>query len=441
MSGFLLLLLAASLCTAADHNWPQFHGPAASGVGAGAPPSEWNGEKGTNILWKTPVPGLGHSSPVIWGDRMFLTTAIPAEGAAPLKVGLYGDITPVKNEGAQKLTVMALDRKTGKVVWQQTAFDGVPKFLRHPKSTHANPTPATDGKHLVAFFGSEGLFCYDLNGKLLWKKDLGPLDAGFFRVPSAQWGFASSPVLFEGKVLVLADVQKDSFVAAFDVKTGKEVWRTRREDVPTFGSPAVLPYTAGGKKSWQVVINGWKHTGGYALDSGKELWRLNGGGDIPVPTPIFSSDLVLLTSAHGSDRPIYAIRPDAAGDITGNKQHIAWKAERTGNYMQTPVALDGIGYFCFDNGVLSVFQLATGERLYQQRLGAGTSGYSSSAVAAGGKLYITNEDGLTHVLALGKEYKELSRNELGETVMASPAIAGDVLYIRGQRHLYAIGKK
>lgn len=402
---------------------------------------EWNGEKGTNVLWKTPIPGLGHSSPIVWGDRVYVTTSIPAEGTPALKVGLYGNIEPVKNEGAQKLTVMALDRKTGKVVWQQTAFDGVPKFLRHPKSTHANPTPATDGKHLVVFFGSEGLFCYDMNGKLLWKKDLGPLDAGFFRVPSAQWGFASSPVVHDGKVIVLADVQKDSFLAAFDVATGRELWRTKRGDVPTFGTPTVAPYTAGGKQSQQVVVNGWKHTGGYALDSGKELWRLNGGGDIPVPTPVYAGGLVLVTNAHGSDRPIYGIRTDAEGDLNANAQHLAWKVERAGNYMQTPVAVDGLGYFCYDNGVLTVYQLSTGERLYQQRLGAGSSGYSSSAVSAGGKLYVTSEDGLTHVIQLGKEFKELARNELGESVMASPAVSGDVLYVRGQRHLFAIGTK
>jgi len=310
-----------------------------------------------------------------------------------------------------------------------------------PKSTHANPTPATDGKHLVVFFGSEGLFTYDLDGKLLWKKDFGVLDAGFYMVPSAQWGFASSPVISGNMVIIQADVQKDSFVAALDIETGKEIWRTPRNDVPTFGSPAVVPYTAGGTKGWQVVVNGWRHIGGYDLKTGKELWSLKGGGDIPVPTPVFEDGLVVITNAHGKGRPIYAIRADAAGDITDSKTAIAWTEPRGGNYMQTPLLDNGLGYFCLDSGVLSVYKMATGERQYQQRLGGGTSGFTSSPVAAGGHLYITNEEGHSYVLALGAEYKLLAENEIGETVMATPAISDGVLYVRGGKHLFAVGAK
>lgn len=422
-------------------NWPQFRGPAAGGLGQGKTAVEWNGEKSQNVLWKTPIPGLGHSSPVVWGDRIFLTSSVPASGTAALKVGLYGSIGSVNDDGPQKFVVYAIHRKTGKIEWQYTAFEGTPKFKRHPKSSHANPTPVTDGKYLLAFFGAEGLFCLDLNGKLIWKKDLGPLDAGYFQVPTAQWGFSSSPVLFEGKVLIQADVQKDAFLAALDVKTGKELWRTTRKDVPTFGAPAVAPYTADGGKRWQVVVNGWKHIGGYDLNNGQELWRMTGMGDIPVPTPIVANDLILFTSAHGPGRPIYAVKTNAKGDITGNKEFIVWSQERSGNYMQTPLAQDGLAYFCFDNGVLTVFEVASGERVYQQRLGAGNSGYSASTVAADGKLYVTSEDGLTHVIAMGKEFRELSRNELGETVMATPAVANGVLFIRGRQHLYAIGEK
>jgi outer membrane protein assembly factor BamB len=215
------LLLAAALGFAADANWPQFRGPAAAGVGTGAPPLEWNGESGKNVLWKTTIPGLGHSSPVIWGDRIFVTSAVPASGDPLLKVGLYGNIEPVEGEGPQSFNVYCLDRKTGKILWQQTAITGQPKIKRHPKATHANSTPATDGKRLIVSFGSEGLYAYDLNGKLLWKKDFGVLDSGFFMVPTAQWGFASSPVIHDGKVIVQADVQKNSFLAALDAATGK----------------------------------------------------------------------------------------------------------------------------------------------------------------------------------------------------------------------------
>ena len=434
MRRLTVCLLATSFLHA--ENWPQYRGIAASGLGDGTPPLRWNTETGENIRWKTPIPGLGYSSPVVWGDRLFLTTAVPAKGDAEVKLGLYGDIKPVKNEGAQSFQVLCLDRRTGKILWQQTAVQTTPKIKRHPKSSHANPTPATDGQRLIVSFGSEGLYAYSLDGKLLWKKDLGVLDSGYYVAPDAQWGFASSPILHEDKVIIQADVQKNSFLAAFDAKTGKELWRTPRQDVPTFGTPAVLPNGEGGL---QVVVNGWKHMGGYDLATGKERWRLAGTGDIPVPTPVFANGLIVLTAAHGGGRPIYAIRPDAKGDLSQNKAAIAWSQDRSGNYMQTPLLADGIGYFCYDNGVMTVFELATGERLYQQRLGT-ASGFTSSPVAAAGRLYITNEDGHTFVLQQGKEYKVLAENELGEPVMATPAVVDGTLYVRGGRHLFAIGQ-
>ena len=398
-----LLALAALAADATDANWPQFRGPSANGVGAGAPPIEWNVESGKNIRWKTAIPGLGHSSPVVWGDRIFVTSAVPASGESSLKVGLYGSIAPVKGEPAQSFNVYCLDRKSGKILWERVAASGQPKIMRHPKSTHANPTPATDGKHLAVFFGSEGLFTYDLDGKLLWKKDFGVLDAGFYMVPGAQWGFASSPVIHGNMLIIEADVQKDSFV--------------------------------------EVVVNGLRHIAGYDLSTGKELWSMKGAGDIPVPTPVFEDGLVVITNAHGRGRPIYAIRSDAAGDITDSKSAIAWSEPSGGNYMQTPLLDNGLGYFCFDSGVLSVYKMASGERQYQQRLGGGTSGFTSSPVAAGNHLYITNEEGHSYVLALGAEYKLLAENEIGETVMATPAISGGVLYMRGGKHLFAIGAK
>ena len=426
-----------AFATLAADNWPQFRGPAAGGVGTGNPPVEWNGETGKNVAWKTEIPGLGHSSPIIWGDKIFLTSAVPESGEAQLKTGLYGDIQPVKGEGAQKFNVYCVDRKSGKILWERTATSGVPKIMRHPKSTHASPTPATDGKYLVVSFGSEGLYTYDLNGKLIWKKDLGVLDSGFYMVPDAQWGYASSPVIHDGVLLILADVQKNSFLAAFDLASGKELWRTARADVPTFGSPAVAPYGANGM---QVVINGWKQIAGYDFKTGKELWTLKGGGDIPVPTPVYADGLVVVTNAHGMKRPIYAIKTDASGDITESKTAFAWQLPLAGNYMQTPLLDKGLGYFCFDNGVFTVYQMSTGEKLYQQRLG-GTTGFTSSAVAGSNALYVTNEDGQTFVLGKGGEYKLLGQNEIGEQVMASAAISGDTLYMRGRKHLFAIAGK
>jgi len=189
------------------------------------------------------------------------------------------------------------------------------------------------------------------------------------------------------------------------------------------------------------VVNGWKQIAGYDLTSGAELWKMAGGGDIPVPTPVFLDGLIIITNAHGPGRPIFAIRSDAAGDLTQKPETIAWKQDRVGNYMQTPLLRDGLGYFCFDNGVLTVFQLNTGERIYQQRLGSGSTGFTSSPVSAGDHVYITNEEGHTYVIAPGREYKLVGENEVGETVMATPAISDSVLYVRGRKHLFAIGAK
>jgi outer membrane protein assembly factor BamB len=432
------LLVPAAL---AQLHWPQFRGPAGSGVAAGSAPVVWDGPSGRNTLWKREIPGLSHSSPVIWGDRIFLTTAVPTKGTPELKVGLYGDIGSVAAEGPHQFKVLCLDRKSGRTLWERTAIGRDPHTKRHPKSTHANPTPATDGRRLVVFFGSEGLYTYDLDGKLLWQKDLGTLDAAYFQAPTAQWGFASSPVIHEGKVLIQADVIDRQFLAAFDAETGKEQWRTPRTDVPTFATPAVAPYSGPGAVKHQVVVNGWKHIGGYDVATGKELWKLRGTGDIPVPTPVSADGLVIITNAHGGGRPIYAIRTSATGDITGDANAIAWSHPRSGNYIQTPLLHGGFAYFCFDNGVLTVYELETGNRVYSQRLGGGTSGFSSSPIAAGGHLYITDEEGKTYVLALGREYKLVRTNELGESVMATPAIAGGNLYIRGRQHLFAIGDR
>ncbi|MFQ5790905.1 MAG: PQQ-binding-like beta-propeller repeat protein, partial [Acidobacteriota bacterium] len=216
----LILWLASTLHAAGKDasNWPSFRGEQARGVAEGySLPVRWDVETSKNVLWKTPVPGLGHSSPVVWGDRLFVTTAVSRDAAPTLRVGLYGDIRPVPEKVVHSWRVYCLDKTTGAVLWVRTAHEGVPKIPRHPKSTHANPTPATDGRHLVAFFGSEGLYVYDMDGNLSWKKDLGVLRSGFFLAPDALWGFASSPVIHDGKVIVQSDVLGESFLAAFDV--------------------------------------------------------------------------------------------------------------------------------------------------------------------------------------------------------------------------------
>ena len=445
-----LALLASLLFPAAlpaevpaDTHWPSFRGRAARGVAEGfATPVQWDVAKGENLKWKTAISGLGHSSVVVWGERLFVTTAVRQGEREELKVGLYGDIKPVNDDSIHQFELHCLDRNDGRVRWSRTVHEGVPRIQRHPKSSHANSTPATDGERVVAFFGSEGLYCYDMEGQLQWKRDFGVLDAGFFMVPSAQWGFASSPVLYDGKVIIQADVQKDSFLAVLDLEDGHDIWRVSRDDVPTWSTPTVYAPAEG---TAQIILNGFKHIGGYDLASGHQLWHMQGGGDIPVPRPIVAHDLIFITNAHGRQAPIYAIRPDARGDIslaegTTANEGIAWSLTRDGGYMPTPIAYGDYLYVLRDNGVLSCFNARTGERLYKERLGGGGSGFSSSPVAADGRIYITNEYGEVYVIQAGPEFEQLAVNELGEIHLSTPAISAGVLFFRTRGHVVAIAE-
>jgi outer membrane protein assembly factor BamB len=453
LAGLISQTSAPPAATAQAH-WPSFRGPNASGVTSGpdAPvefgaPSSRSVTASRNVKWKTPIPGLGHGSPIIWGDRVFLTTAVSGQSDPQLKVGLYGDIAPVNDDTEHEWRVLCLDAATGKVLWNALAHKGVPAVKRHTKATHANATPATDGKHVVAFFGSEGLYCFDFEGTQLWKKEFGLLDSGYYVVPQAQWGFGSSPIIHEGKVIVQCDVQGESFIAALDVKDGSEIWRTPRDEVPTWSTPTVVTHD----NRTQIVVNGYKHIGGYDFATGKELWRMKGGGDIPVPTPIFGGGLIYLANAHGPAAPVWAVKPSAEGDITlagdsTTSEHVAWRQDRVGVYMQTLLYHDGLVYACRDNGILTCFDAATGETVYKERLGSGNSGFTASPVASGGRIYFTSEEGDVYVLAAGdrptgrRELTVLATNRVGEICMATPAIAEGVLYIRSKDHLFAFAE-
>ena len=434
-------LSALSLNSAAAADWPQFRGPKAGGVDASRPlPTEWNMETGKNILWQTPLPGLGHASPISASNRIYLATAVG--GSTELKVGLYGDIEPVEENAAQQWRLIAIESSTGKVLWNVLGHSAIPRVKRHPKATHCNSTPASDGQYIVAIFGSEGLFCFDKDGKLRWKKSLGPMDSGFFAVPSAQWGFGSSPIIHDGKVIVLCDVLTNSFLAAFELRSGKELWRTPRHDVPTWGSPAVVEVPGHN----QIVVNGWHHSGGYELLTGKEIWRCDGGGDIPVPTPIFANGLIYLTSAHGKLRPMRAIRPDAAGNIThpdpaGTNAAIAWVHPRQGNYMQTPIAVGQRLYACTDWGVVTCFDAQTGKTFFSERIGDGNQGFTASPVSDGRNLFFASETGKVVVIPVADQFSTVATNDLRETCMATPAITDGRLFFRTRSKLIAVGTK
>jgi len=442
MKSLVLAALVSGLFPVASSlaNWPQFRGPQAAGIDdTAAVPTSWNVASGSNVLWKTELPGLAHASPIIWGDRVYVATTVGA-GDAELKVGLYGNIDAADDQGVRQWRLLSLEAGSGRIVWDKLGYEGVPKVKRHTKASHCNSTPATDGQRIVAIFGSEGLFCFDLEGGLLWKKDLGPMDSGYFAVPTAQWGFASSPVLRDDKVVVLCDVQTNSFVAVFDAKDGSELWRAARKDAPTWGTPAIVDV---GSRP-QVLVNGWHHSGAYDFATGREIWRHDGGGDIPVPTPVVAHGFAYFTSAHGRVRPMQAIRLEASGDITASEvgatnAAIAWSHARKGNYMQTPIVVGDLIYGCFDNGVLSCFDARTGMVYYEERLRAGGDGFTASPVSDGRHLFFPSEQGDIYVVRAGKVYGLVSTNAMNETVMASPALSQGRLFIRTRQHLAAIG--
>ena len=434
------LLLVTLNLQAGD--WPQFRGEQARGVASStATPVQWDVEKGGNIRWKTPIPGLAHSSPIVWGDRLYVATAVKP-GTSELRVGLYGEIKSVDEKEPHQWRLLALSKATGKILWDTAALESIPRVKRHTKATHCNSTPATDGDRVVTIFGSEGLFCFDREGKVIWRKDLGPMDSGYFKSPTAQWGFASSPVIHDGKVIVQCDVQTNSFLAVFALADGRELWRTPREDVPTWSTPTVV--TAAGRT--QILVNGWHHTGGYDFTTGKELWKLNGGGDIPVPTPVVAHGFAYFTSAHGKFRPFLALRLDAAGDITppevgATNAAIAWSHARQGSYMQTPIVVGDFIYGCTDAGMVTCFDARTGVIRYSERLVQGGQGFSASPVSDGRHLYFTSEMGDIFVVPVGDKVSVTATNRMGETCMATPAMADGAIFFRTRAQLVAIGAR
>ncbi len=438
LSCFLLCLLAA---TAAAQNWPQFRGPRAGGVVEGGTAAvNWNVEKAQNVRWKTEIPGLGHSSPVVWGNTIFVTTAVTSGPKDETRFGLYGDVAPVKDDPKHTWKVYALDKQSGKILWEQVAYEGLPKVKRHPKSTHSDSTPVTDGKYLIALFGSHGLYAYNLKGRLLWKQDLGVLDAGWFYDADYQWEHGSSPIIFRDLVIIQADVQKDSFIAAYSLKTGKLVWKTPRDEISSWGTPTVYE----GATRAELITNGSKAIRGYDPATGKELWRLTPNSEVTTPTPFVAHDLIFVTSGYAPIQPIYAIKPGATGDISlqdgkDSNAFIAWSKQRGGPYMPTPVAYGDYLYTCSNQGVFTAYNAKTGERIYQERLGGKGGAFTASPVASDGKIFLSSEDGDVFVVKAGPKYELLATNPVGEVMMATPAISDGLLIVRGLKHVFAFG--
>lgn len=426
--------------------WPSFRGAGGRGLGdKHSLPESWNADVSagpiSGVLWRAAVPGLGHSSPIICGGRIYVPSAVHTAGSkAPLRVGRTGgEPTAAKDDEEQSWVIFCYDTASGKQLWQKTARRARPRVTRHEKATHANTTLATDGERLVAFFGSEGLYCYDLDGGLLWSRDLGVVNISKYGIG---WGYGSSPAMYQGHIVLICDDPGHPFIAAVRLSDGRELWRTSRQGISerSWGTPLI--HNDG--TSTQVVTNGWPWIMSYDLETGKERWRLKSGGDNPIPSPFVANGWIFVTNAHGGKAPIFAIRPSARGDIspaerTTSNDALVWSTEQGGCYISTPVVYGDYIYLGNTNGVLRCFEANTGKKIYEERLSVDASIYAS-LVAADGKVICPSEDGMIYVVQAGPEFKLLARNRIGEPCYATPAVAHGVLYFRTTESLIAVGK-
>ncbi|MEP3479404.1 MAG: sulfatase-like hydrolase/transferase [Fuerstiella sp.] len=421
-------------------DWPAFRGAGATGVANGFDTAlQWDATNPDDpaILWKSPIPGLGHSCPTVVGQRIFVATAVSTDGEeTALQVGRGGNIKAAEDGSEQSWRVLCFDKTTGKELWSQTAHTGTPKATRHTKATHANTTVAVDGDNVVAFFGSEGLYCYDLEGNLKWKKDLGVVDVSKYGIG---WGYGSSPAIHDGHIVLVCDDPSAPYIVALDLEDGEEIWRKPREGdcERSWGTPLIHDQ---GKQS-TIVVNGWPWIVAYDLKTGDEVWRVKGGGDNPIPTPFIANDRIYVTSAHGGKSPIVVVRTDSKGNLSEAESPedagLIWRTDRGGSYMSTPIVVGDYLYLGNTNGVLRCFHAVTGESMYEERLNSGAY-VVASLVAAGDKIYCAAEDGTVYVIAAGPEFQVLAKNSLSEPCLATPAISEGILYFRTAKSLMAI---
>ena len=393
------------------------------------------------ILWKASVPGLSHASPVVWEDRIFLVTAVDEEASGTVELDVQSGRRVFENQSVHSFRVLCLDRKTGRLLWDRSAYRGVPRIKRHVKGTHANATPATDGKRLLAFFGSHGLLCYDFEGNLLWKKDFPVLDAGYVGKAQYQWGTASSPTIFEDLVIVQCDSRRDSFLAAYKLADGSLAWKVSRNENPSWSTPVVYR----GEPRVELITNSPRYLRGYDPRTGNELWRFLDGADVKVPSPVVGDGLIYFSGGAPRGRRFLALRPGGAGDISSNQaassaSRLAWEVPRGGPYTPTPLLYRGCLYILTDNGVLSCFDPDSGDLVYRHRVPERGGNYSASPVAADGRVYLSSQEGEIQVVKAGPAFEPLSSNPMGEPLMATPALSGDSVYVRGRHHLFAVSR-
>jgi outer membrane protein assembly factor BamB len=434
----LACLTVALACSAAlrAENWPQWRGPGGQGISKETRlPAEWGPEK--NIAWKVQVPGRGHSAPVIWNNRVFLTAAIEGEEVPGAKAPVHTNggrpfVHPDAVGANRKHTykVLAYDGISGKLLWEQTAWEGTPFDDRHRRGSFASPSVATDGRLIYAYFGPEGVYAYDLNGKPAWNASIG-------KVKTLGLGAASSPVIYEGLVILQADDDEgaDSAIVALDAKTGKERWRTKRPVQVSWSTPVLVQ--AGART--ELVTNGTEWIIAYDPASGKELWRTKGVESNAIHTPVVGDGVVIVTAGFPAKKTI-AIKPGGSGDVT-KTSHILWTYEKGTAYVVSPILYEGLVYLLNDRGVMTALDAKTGEIKYEGGRVPVPASFMGSPVAANGRLLLTSEDGDTFVIKAGAQHEVLATNSVGEPVYTTPAISNGRIYIRGEKHLFGIGQK
>jgi outer membrane protein assembly factor BamB len=423
----LFISLGAEPNPAAERAWPQWRGPHNTGVSRHAnPPVEWSETK--NVRWKIEIPGRGAGSPVIWGDRLFLLTAVP--------VGEVGTTSQAAREAApvrdvHRYAVMAIDRGTGKVIWSRTAREAAPhEGVHHQHGTWASTSAITDGEHVIASFESRGLYAYDMNGTLVWETDLGD------KRMRNEFGEGSTPALHGNTLVQVWDHQGQSFIVALDKRTGKELWRKERDEIDSWATPLIVEHNGRA----QVVTSAMNQVRSYDLETGELVWHSEGLTMNPIPSPVAGDGMVFVTSGFRGNK-LQAIRlAEARGDLSRTNA-IAWTLDRDTPYVPSPLLYDRILYILKSNsGILSAYDAATGKAHYELQRLEGVPNVFASPVGAGGRLYIAGQDGKTIVLRHGPQYEVLATNALDDGFNASPALVDDAIYLRGHRYLYAIGE-
>lgn len=430
-------LITVSLAFAGAGDWPNWRGPASDGMARGDAPLRWSDTE--NVKWKAEIPGRGFSSPVAWGDRLFVTTAVQTAPTPPPPAPVAGDKGgPGRGRGGpggggalveHKLMLLCLDRKTGKILWERVAKTAVPHEGYHPQyGSFASNSPVTDGKHVVAWFGSRGVYVYDMDGKKVWEKD--------FEVAQKirlAFGEGTAPLLHGDKLILNYDHEGDSFITALDKSTGKELWRTPRADGTNWSMPVV--FTHAGKK--QIVVTATRRVRGYDLETGKQIWECAGLGLNTIPAPVAADGIVYVMSGY-RDPNLLAIKLGREGDLTGTDA-ILWTNQKGNSYTPSPVLHDGKLYLLTDNGMLSALDAKTGKPHYQQQRLPKPYNFKASPVGANGKLYLASENGDVIVVKMGETFEVLATNTLeGQTFIGTPAILDGELYLRGQNTLFCI---